>query len=321
MDRIEKKSLRLIVGGVLSLSLVSACGMEHKEPAPLVGEIKGEALKAPGYTPAAANPAAAKDSTAYIEKTFQALIGELPAMGWIVPPSTLVAVDSRRDVFAFGPPPGFVHASSPKTLTTAARDSLRRATAVACEATGPADDVSLYRWPAGLEESEAVLVVSRAFKDSVESGLRSPKLTTVQLADGRKAADPGVPVRWKDSTFSVELNGAFYAVHAAFDSTSGELLRSVLILRTDRGTVVGQRVLEGAAYGECDGCSIPTFTEGFERIYRILNVFAIPGFAHPVLLVDTSTQEGRARSLMTFSPGNAFSEFRVYEYTVNCSPR
>ncbi len=59
-------------------------------------------------------------------------------------------------------------------------------------------------------------------------------------------------------------------------------------------------------------------TQSASGLYRPLNMFELPGFAYPVLLLDTSTFEGRALSLMTFTPDGAVTQFRVYEYVINC---
>ena len=57
---------------------------------------------------------------------------------------------------------------------------------------------------------------------------------------------------------------------------------------------------------------------GLGRIYDVENVFVIPGFPYPVLLLNTSTVEGRALSFVTFTPDGYYAEDRIYEYVVNC---
>jgi len=61
-----------------------------------------------------------------------------------------------------------------------------------------------------------------------------------------------------------------------------------------------------------------TYEAGIDRLYDVENVFVIPGFPYPVLLLDTSTVEGRALSLVTFTPDGYYATYRIYEYVVNC---
>jgi hypothetical protein len=51
----------------------------------------------------------------------------------------------------------------------------------------------------------------------------------------------------------------------------------------------------------------------------VSNLFEWAAFPYPVLLLDTSTVEGRALSLQTFTPGGRASTFRVYEYIARCA--
>ena len=50
----------------------------------------------------------------------------------------------------------------------------------------------------------------------------------------------------------------------------------------------------------------------------MLLAFESPIFPNPVLVVDTSTVEGRALSMITFDTNGLKSEWRDYEYVVNC---
>ena len=67
----------------------------------------------------------------------------------------------------------------------------------------------------------------------------------------------------------------------------------------------------------CDGCS-PRYYEYGDIGFNPMNMFELPGFSYPVMLLDRSTVEGRALSLLTFTASGKLDEFNVYEYVVNC---
>jgi hypothetical protein len=47
-------------------------------------------------------------------------------------------------------------------------------------------------------------------------------------------------------------------------------------------------------------------------------MFGLPGFAYPVLLLDTSTFENEGLTLLTVTHGGNVTQFRVSEYVMHC---
>jgi hypothetical protein len=111
---------------------------------------------------------------------------------------------------------------------------------------------------------------------------------------------------------------AQYLVAGVYDRSTKQLVRQGLFLHDFAGTVLGGKVDEVSEETMCDGCGVPTKQDGLSAVYRFLAVFTIEGFDFPLLLVDTSTIEGEAISLITFSkvPGREakYEELRFYEY-------
>ncbi|MEE8200318.1 MAG: hypothetical protein V3R29_04035, partial [Candidatus Acidoferrales bacterium] len=68
----------------------------------------------------------------------------------------------------------------------------------------------------------------------------------------------------------------------------------------------------------CDGCPIWTYEDSLEWDFTPLNLFVFEPFPFPVLMLDTSTVEGRAITFVTFTPSGGYEEYRLYEYVVNC---
>ena len=113
-----------------------------------------------------------------------------------------------------------------------------------------------------------------------------------------------------------------YDTSAAADEENGThgvkyLVRRGLFLHAPNGTVIGSDVKRVEPM-ECDGCGTPTITDSFGTVFDVIQVLHLPGFPHPVLLLNTSTVEGRALSLTTFDDAGVYRSYRLYEYVVNC---
>jgi hypothetical protein len=110
----------------------------------------------------------------------------------------------------------------------------------------------------------------------------------------------------------------FYSLHAVYDVSSTRLLIKALFLHSTDNTIAAYNIEEIDEESLCDGCSIPTVSDGMEAVFDVINLFEIPGFLYPLIMLDTSTFEGKAISLITFTDKNLYSEYRLYEYVVNC---
>jgi len=109
----------------------------------------------------------------------------------------------------------------------------------------------------------------------------------------------------------------FYSLAALYQGPNQEVSRLGVFLHSETGQIIASDVTDNN--GWCDGCAVPTFQDGIDPIFRVVNLFTLPGLKYPVLLLDTSTVEGRSLTLATFSPAGKYSSHLFYEYTVACS--
>jgi hypothetical protein len=123
----------------------------------------------------------------------------------------------------------------------------------------------------------------------------------------------------RDEAIGVRVQSFFYSFHKLYDLKTGLLSQEAIVLHRKDGVILAHEITRGLDSGQpCDGCGIPSYVYPATGLYRPLNMFELPGFAYPVLLLDTSTAEGSALSLLTFTPDGKATQFRVYEYVVHC---
>jgi hypothetical protein len=144
--------------------------------------------------------------------------------------------------------------------------------------------------------------------------------------DGRELAKIKRLLGWpergvlrRDAAIGVRPDSFYYSLHRLYDSKTGLLRHEALVLHRKGGGIVAH-VFEREVdrRGQCDGCAIPSYFPADTGVYRPLQAFELPGFAYPVLLLDSSTYEGEALSLLTFTPGGKVTRFVVYERVMHC---
>src|SRR5262249_420459 len=112
--------------------------------------------------------------------------------------------------------------------------------------------------------------------------------------------------QYLDSVFVIPGSEARYVVSGAFDGTSGELLRSALVLMSAGNRVVGADQNLVNDYEQCPQCTLPMVKDGVHRLYNVMNGYIVNGFLYPLLLINTSTSQAQARSLVTFNRGGKY---------------
>jgi hypothetical protein len=233
----------------------------------------------------------------YVERVMTEELGAFPQIGWLTPPHNVIVEGAPVDAVFLGSR-GFAKLTNLTALSKAETDSVRRAHHVACDA----ETATSFEAPFEVSKPERVLVAAKPFRDAVVSGLEHPPLTPAQVATGRALLELGDSVRWRDTTFALAPTGGFFGVHTAYEQSTGRMLRTVLYYVNATGIVSARRIQDGKDY---QGGSI-------------VRVFRLPGFATPVLLVDKSTSDTQALSLIAVAPDGQFSEGRAYEYVANC---
>ena len=103
--------------------------------------------------------------------------------------------------------------------------------------------------------------------------------------------------------------------------TTRILIEEAVVLHDKDGQILAHDLETELPANLCDSCDLPTYDERNGHVYRLMNMFKLPGFKHPVLLLDTSTFEGRALALLTFTEEYKVTSFSIYEYVINCGPK
>lgn len=116
-----------------------------------------------------------------------------------------------------------------------------------------------------------------------------------------------------------------YSMHGFYSEETKELFRKGIILHNEEQVLAG-KFWDINEESLCDGCPMPLcrnqYPDQSSRDMTLLfvldNVLSFPDLSYPVLMLDTSTVEGRALSFITFTDRRKYVEYRLYEYIVNC---
>jgi hypothetical protein len=255
----------------------------------------------------------------YIEKIFQARIGELPRMGWFDPLRGFLAQeDAAGEVILFAPI-GMPTIGLKKGLVSGSElKSLRKTYGVACEIKDR-DHLTIFDVDGETNSGRALYTTKRLPRDAHAGLVTIPLDGTQMLRINRLLGWPTQGTLRRDEAIGVRTQSYFYSFHRLYNAKTGLLRQEAIVLHGKNGVILAHEIARNLDSGPpCDGCGIPSYVYPSSGIYRPLNMFELPGFSYPVLLLDTSTDEGRALSLLTFTPQGKVTEFRVYEYVVHC---
>ena len=255
----------------------------------------------------------------YIEKIFEARIGELPRMGWFVPLHGFVAhEDAAERVYLFAPI-GTPSIGRKKELVSRSElKRLRKTYGLACEIE---DTDHLTAFDVGSDiDPERALYTTKAMPGEAHAGLLTISLDGMQLRRvNRLLGWPNQGTLRRDDAIGVRAQSFFYSFHKLYNMETGLLRQEAIVLHGKDGIILAHELTRDLDSGQpCDGCGIPCYVYPESGLYKLLNMFELPGFAYPVILLDTSTVEGRALSLRTFRPDLKATQFRVYQYVVHC---
>jgi hypothetical protein len=263
-------------------------------------------------------PDAADEVGGYIDSVFNSEVHESPRMGWFVG-GRFLAEERHPTIQILSVDTLIVEGRFARIRTARERTEIQDKYLRACGAPSALAEYTLST-PVDTERTRA-LFLARSFPTPPRVGFRQAPISRAAAAAGHALLDSVPPsALYADSTVFVAGGGEYYSIHAAYDRSTKELLQSALVLHDTSGRVVAHSV-ETYSGDLCDGCGKPTLSDGLRSVYRIDNAFVFPGFRHPVLLLDTGTVEGRALSLITFTPAGKESSYRLYEYVVDCAPR
>jgi hypothetical protein len=262
-------------------------------------------------------PPGGNDSASYIRRVFVAQIGEVPRLGWYASSQQFMTMERWPSIALYGPAGTPANAQFQTMISDTVSKVLRRESGIACES--PDTGLAAYRvnYPGDVVRQKQALFTTREFQNHmVADMLRRPMSSDEIAAISKILTWPAQALR-RHEIVAIPGDSAHYSIHQLFDQDS-TLTREALILHGRDGSLVAYEVVDHAGAELCDGCELPIYKHDLGFAYNVENVFRLHGFAYPVLLLDTSTVEGRALSLVTFTPDRLVSEFRIYEYVVNC---
>ena len=105
-------------------------------------------------------------------------------------------------------------------------------------------------------------------------------------------------------------SGLFFTFADLYGGPQQQMSKKGVFLQRADGTVVSAETYPVSEKSACDGCRIPTYAQPLQDDNPVMNLFTASAFPYPLLLMDTSTVEGRAISLMTFTNKAQPSEYR-----------
>lgn len=251
----------------------------------------------------------------YVQRMLEGQLGQVPRLGWFLPPARFIASSRHDSVYALSAARDVAAMPLTAQLDSTERTAISRTYGVACDAPD-----TLYEYSGhAVTGPVRVLYGGRAFGGRVTAGARFAILPDSAIARSRALLTAGMTgaAFFRDTAISVTPELPIYSFHLAYDSAR-VLRRAGMFLHERDGRLLGREIVSVDG-PPCADCEVPTYDDGVGAWFRIVNAFELPGFRFPVLLLDTSTIEGRALSLVSFSPVGVVSRFRQYEYVVNCS--
>ena len=257
---------------------------------------------------------------AYITEAFKSADLPLPQLGWILPSGDLVTEMSALSLLVLSDNPAIVGAKQSGSIPSAKIKQFVRQEKIDCDQLNEPSPTALFLYKTGLppqKEARQVLVINASSGSIHALGSNSYKSSPVEEAVLWKPLATTPANKNLARSFAIPGSQFFYVVAGTYDR-KGVLIRSGIFLEDHSGQILGKEIDDVQGSQQCDGCGVITIKDGINAIYPVLNVVQIPGLTYPALLADTSTVEGRAIELFTFSPKGEPSRIRFYEYMVTC---
>lgn len=257
----------------------------------------------------------AQSDEGYIEKTFRAKIGEVPKLGWFVPDRGFVAKDDAAGLLIYSSLGLPVAGRKAASISHAAIAEIQKTYGEACEVEG-LDHLTAYAAGTGDEEGRA-LYTRKSMPGEIRFGLVTVPVDLVAVNQLLGWPEQGTLRR--DEAVAVRAQTAFYSFHRLYNLKTGLLTQEAVVLHDKTGKIVAHHVHKALeAETQCDGCANATYTDSRSGIYTPMNLFELPGFVYPVVLLDSGTVESAGLAMMTFTPAGRMDKFVVNEYVVNC---
>lgn len=243
-------------------------------------------------------------------------------MAWIVPPNTVIAEEEHPAIYLYSTSPSVQRAELLGLINKEELLKLRLEHHVACSELDQTEYSPYYKYKAPTESVEyptRVFYTTTPLSADTEGGFKRTNLFHEKVGEILSAVRKEKPEALHKH-FALAPSGSdyFYSFHGFYNSTTKDMFRYSLFLHGKDGKIVWGKSWSMGPEPPCDGCGIPTYEHSVDAVFFLMNVFSFEQFPFPVLLQDTSTIEGRAISFVTFDEHGTYSEYRLYEYVVNC---
>ncbi len=258
----------------------------------------------------------------FVARTFHSSISEIPRMAWLVPPNTVIAEEKHASIYLYSISKRIEQARYLGVIGKEELTEIRKKHHVMCD---PVDQTQYhpfykYEFPGEIGKfPDRVFYTSRPLTGGVRGGFRTAEQSGEILENIRGwVKKDKLQFLHKHFAISALEPSHIYSFHGFYDADTKEMFKESIVLTAPDGRILGRKFADVSWETVCDGCGLPTYDDGLPSSSSLINLFSFPQFSFPVLLLDTSTVEGRAISLATFDRNGAYSEYRLYEYVVNC---
>jgi hypothetical protein len=255
-----------------------------------------------------------------IQKAFIALGSKPPELGWVLPDGELVTELSANKVTIFSELSEIRPASRVGVIPANSVHEYVKKNQVDCDQIDGENPAPLYRYTAKLSPAKRapqIFVVSGPSNTGIKAGFEEYKATAAEQSPVWQAM--AYQHDQKQHVRSVQQpNGTVFYTFAATYSKDKTLFRKGAFLQDHTGKILGKQIEDVNGQELCDGCAVLTYRDGLQDVYAFQNLISIPTLPYPMVLEDSSTVEGRAIDLFTFSNSGQPTIYRKYEYMVTC---
>ena len=243
-----------------------------------------------------------------------------PTLGWVLPtgevvtevaaPEITVLMEKEKPLVM--PKVGVIPASAAKAFVMRHK--------VDCDQTDDPEAAPIYRYSGGLAPRKytvQVLVFPGRLTVPMMAGFAAYEPTEAQATAVWKALKATAGQKRRLEAIRQAGRTDFFIFAAIYGKNLAMTRQGTFLVGQD-GTILGSKMEDVTQEGVCDGCEVPKYQDGLGSRRSAENILTVPGLDFPMLLEETSTLEIRATSLLTFSGNGRASEYRPYEYVVNC---
>lgn len=256
----------------------------------------------------------------YVYKQLHVALGEFPKLAWVLPDGTVATESVASQIAIYSTSPIVEIAKRRQTLSPDETVKFAERNRIACDAylQEKTSIFSLYSSSVKARDDNPQVLFTNNTPAGAGAGFSTSPLIDDLGAEVWRRMQLKSPKQLHTARI-IRQDGThyFYSFAALYQDSNQEVSRFGVFLHSEGGQIIASEMED--VNGEwCDGCAVPTFKDGLDPLFLVVNLYSLPQFKYPVLLLDTSTVEGRSLSLATFSPSGKYSSHVFYEYTVHC---